>query len=112
MCIAIPKKIIAIETVDDVRRATVTRHEQSESVSLSMTPDAQLGDMVLVFQGNALRLVSPAEAQQIEAALTCLGQALEGNMTDEELRAGFGDLMDNPAQLPPHLQAHIGKKVL
>lgn len=112
MCIAIPKKIIAIETINDVRRASVVRHKQNEVISLSMTPDAQIGDMVLVFQGSALRVVSPTEAKQIEAALACLGQALDGTMTEKELRAGFGDLMDNPAQLPPHLQTQVGKKVL
>ena len=111
MCIAIPKRIQAIETINDIRRATVVRNETAESVSLSMTPQAKIGDMVLVFQGNALRVVSESEAQQIDAALTCLGQALEGEMTEEGLRAGFGDLMDNPAQLPPHLQAQVGKKI-
>jgi len=112
MCIAIPKKIIEIETVNDIRRATVIRNNQTQTISLSMTPDAKIDDTVLVFQGNALRIVSQTEAQQIEAALACLGQALEGTMTEDGLRAGFGDLMDNPAQLPPHLQAQVGKKVL
>lgn len=112
MCIAIPKKILSIETINDIRRATVSRHHQKETVSLAMTPEAQVGNTVLVFQGNALRIVSEQKAQQIEAALACLGQALDGVMSQDDLRAGFGDLMDNPAQLPPHLQAQVGKKVL
>ena len=67
MCIAIPKKILAIETINDIRRATVIRQNQQESVSLAMTPQAQEGDTVLVFQGNALRVITENEALQIEA---------------------------------------------
>lgn len=111
MCIAIPKKIIAIETIDDFRRATVMRNEETESVSLSMTPNARINDTILVFQGNALRIISDEEAKQIEAALMCLGRALDGEMTEDDLRAGFGDLLENPAHLPPHLQAQVDKTI-
>ena len=112
MCIAIPKKILTIETINQVRRAIVTRLDQQETVSLAMTPDAQIGDTVLVFQGSAIRIVTPTEAQQIESALQCLGQALQGESFEESLQKGFGDLIDAPAQLPPHLQSQVGKKVL
>lgn len=112
MCIAIPKQIVSIETVDDMRHAVVTRQGQTEKVSLVMTPQAKQGDMILVFQGNALRIVSETEAQQIEAALACLGDALAGEPIEQGLRQGFGDLIDNPGQLPEHLQAQVGKKVL
>ena len=112
MCIAIPKQIRSIETIDDMRHAIVTRQGQSEKISLVMTPQAEVGDTVLVFQGNAIRVVSETEAQQIEAALACLGDALAGESIEDGLRQGFGDLIDNPGQLPPHLPSQVGKKVL
>ena len=112
MCIAIPKKILAIETINDIRRATVIRQNQQESVSLVMTPQAQEGDTVLVFQGNALRVITENEALQIEAALRCVGEAMSGESFEQSLQKGFGDLLEHPAQLPPHLQAQVGKKVI
>lgn len=112
MCIAIPKKIVAIETFNDIRRATVRRQDCDEIVSLVMTPQAQVGDVILVFQGNALRIVSETEAERIEAALCCLGQVQQGEHYNESLQKGFGDLIEKPAQLPPHLQAIVGKKLL
>lgn len=112
MCIAIPKKIVRLETIQDVTRAIVSRLDSEEAVGLTMVPHAQVGDIVLVFQGNALRIVDEEEARRIEAALSCLGEAVAGESIEASFEAAFGDLINNPAQLPPHLQAQVGKKVL
>jgi hydrogenase expression/formation protein HypC len=60
MCLAIPTKIIEI---DDERMATVTLGGVKREISLVMTPEAQVGDYVLVHTGYAIALMDPEEAQ-------------------------------------------------
>jgi hydrogenase expression/formation protein HypC len=60
MCLAIPTKIIEI---DDERMATVTLGGVEREISLVMTPEAQVGDYVLVHTGYAIALMDPEEAQ-------------------------------------------------
>jgi hydrogenase expression/formation protein HypC len=60
MCLAIPTKIIEI---DDECMATVELGGVERAVSLVMTPEAQVGDYVLVHTGYAIALMDPEEAQ-------------------------------------------------
>ena len=60
MCLAIPTQIIAI---DEQQMATVTLGGVERRVSLVMTPEAQVGDYVLVHTGYAISVLSPEEAQ-------------------------------------------------
>ncbi|MEJ5311170.1 MAG: HypC/HybG/HupF family hydrogenase formation chaperone [Anaerolineae bacterium] len=60
MCLAIPTQIIAI---DDERIATVTLGGVERRISLVMTPEAQVGDYVLVHTGYAISVLDPEEAQ-------------------------------------------------
>ena len=60
MCLAIPTPITEI---DEQQMATVTLGGVERRISLIMTPEAQIGDYVLVHTGYAIALLSPEEAQ-------------------------------------------------
>lgn len=60
MCLAIPTQI---EKIDGDQRATVTLGGVERRISLIMTPEAQVGDYVLIHAGYAISLMDPEEAQ-------------------------------------------------
>jgi len=60
MCLAIPTQVKAI---DDHGVATVELGGVARQISLIMTPEAQVGDYVLVHTGYAIALMDPDEAQ-------------------------------------------------
>jgi len=60
MCLAIPAKIIAIDTTND--RATVTVDNVQVEVSLALVDDVIIGDYVLVHVGYALNKIDQDEA--------------------------------------------------
>lgn len=66
MCLAIPGKIQEITAqLDDVFRvAKVSFGGISKDVNLSMTPEAKVGDYVLVHVGVSIGIVSEEEAEK------------------------------------------------
>jgi len=78
MCLAIPTQITEI---DEQQMASVTLGGVERRISLIMTPEAQVGDYVLVHTGYAISVLSPEEAQasleafaelaEIQAELEC-----------------------------------------
>jgi hydrogenase expression/formation protein HypC len=60
MCLAIPTQVTAI---DENRIATVGLGGVERQISLIMTPEAQVGDYVLVHTGYAIAVMDPEEAQ-------------------------------------------------
>ena len=60
MCLAIPTQITVIE---DNQMAMVVLGGVERQISLVMTPEAQIGDYVLVHTGYAITLMSQEEAQ-------------------------------------------------
>ena len=77
MCLAIPVQITAI---DDQQMATVTLGGVERRISLVMTPEAQVGDYVLVHTGYAIAVLDPDEAQaslEAFAALTAIQEELD-----------------------------------
>ncbi|MGA2433785.1 MAG: HypC/HybG/HupF family hydrogenase formation chaperone [Bryobacteraceae bacterium] len=67
MCLAVPGKIVEIVEADDaaLRRAKVDFAGVRKEVSLAFTPEAAMGDFVLVHVGFALNVVDEAEARKI-----------------------------------------------
>ena len=61
MCLAVPGKIL--EMRDDAQ-ATVDMMGATRSVSVRLTPDAKVGDFVLVHAGFAIEVVDPDYAQE------------------------------------------------
>jgi len=60
MCLAVP---VRITTIYEDQTARVTLNSVERTISLAMTPEAQLGDYVLVHTGYAISVLDPEEAQ-------------------------------------------------
>ncbi len=78
MCLAIPTQIIEI---DEQQMATVTLGGVERRISLIMTPEAQVGDYVLVHTGYAIAVLSPEEAQASLEAFAAL-EAIQRDMDE------------------------------
>ncbi len=97
MCVGLPLLIHAVNGI--AANAKNGLHE--ETIDLSLTPDARVGDWVLTHLGSAREVISSDEAEKITAALAGLRAVMEG----EDLGDAFADLEANEPQLPPHLRA-------
>lgn len=79
MCLAIPGKILQIETQLDetFRSARVSFGGIVKEVNLSMVPEAREGDYVLVHVGVAISVVDQAEAEKTFEYLRQIGEVDE-----------------------------------
>ena len=60
MCLAVPVQVISIEGSEaEVEIGGVKRH-----VSIALTPEAKVGDYVLLHTGYAINVIDEAEAQE------------------------------------------------
>lgn len=62
MCLAIPARVINIDTSSQM--ATVTLGEVEKSISIALVSDLQIDDYVLVHVGYALNKISKEEAEK------------------------------------------------
>ncbi len=75
MCLAVPGRIIEIIGDDPfLRAAKVSFAGVVKLISLTCTPEAKLGDFVLVHVGVAISVVDPQEAAQTFAYLQAMGE--------------------------------------
>ncbi|MEZ5288364.1 MAG: HypC/HybG/HupF family hydrogenase formation chaperone [Vicinamibacterales bacterium] len=82
MCLAVPGRILSIEGDDPILRAgRVDFAGIVKRVNLSYVPEAKVGDYVLVHVGFAISTVDEAEARQVFAYLSEMGDLAE---LDEE----------------------------
>ena len=81
MCLAVPGKIVSIleEEHLGLRRGKVDFSGIRKDVCLDYTPEARVGDYVLVHVGFALTVVDEHEAQRVFEALRQLDQLEELN---------------------------------
>ncbi len=79
MCLAVPGKIITIvvEEFLGLRRGKVDFGGIRKEICLDYTPDAQVGDYVLVHVGFALSIIDEQEALRVFEALKELDQLEE-----------------------------------
>ena len=79
MCLAIPGKILRIQEEQNLglRRGKVDFGGIPREVCLDYTPEARVGDYVLVHVGFAVTVVDEHEAQRVFAALRQLDQLEE-----------------------------------
>ena len=101
MCIAVPMTV----TETRANEALCVRPGRSVWADTSFTDKVVPGDRVLVFRDEILRKIDTAEAQKIEAALTCVDAAMSGTVSDVD--AAFADILENTGKLPPHLAAQV-----
>jgi hydrogenase expression/formation protein HypC len=78
MCLAVPGKIMSI-TGDDpmMRLGKVNFGGIVKEINLAYTPEANIGDYVVVHVGFALSVVDEAEAQQTFEYLRQIGELSE-----------------------------------
>jgi hydrogenase expression/formation protein HypC len=98
MCLAIPTHI---KTIDENGIAIVELGGVERQISLIMTPDAKLGDYVLVHTGYAISLMDPEEAQASLEAFAELA-VIQAEMEAEEAArmgtpSGAGEPQGSPA---------------
>jgi len=91
MCLAIPAQIKSISGVE----AQVEIGGVGRSISLWLTPEAQVGDYVYVHTGFAISVVDEAEALESLRLL----QELAETYPAEDLYYTTGDLLSRPGDL-------------
>ena len=78
MCLGIPGRILdAATTEDGLRMGTVDFGGIRRGVCLSYTPEAAVGDYVIVHVGFAISVVDPVEAARTLEVLRAMPDALE-----------------------------------
>ena len=79
MCLGIPGKLVEIEGQGDLPMGKVEFGGIRKDVCLAYTPEAQVGDYVLVHVGFAISRIDETEAQEIFRYLEEIGNAFEEN---------------------------------
>jgi hydrogenase expression/formation protein HypC len=71
MCLAIPGKLVEIaeDPLPELRKGKVDFGGIRKEISLAFTPQAVLGDYVLVHVGFAITVIDEAEAQRVFTTL-------------------------------------------
>lgn len=76
MCLAVPGELVEISGDDDLTRTgRVSFGGVIKEVSLAYTPEAKLGDYVLVHVGFAIQTINEEEAQRTLALIHELQEA-------------------------------------
>lgn len=109
MCIGIPMTIVQREGIMALCEAQLSEGSiRRETVDLTLLPDLQAGDHVLVFMGVARQELTHQEFKRTRAALSAVAALADPtNVQDVSslLEQGFADLYETPPRLPPHLEA-------
>lgn len=61
MCLALPARIVELQAAD---QAVVELGGVRKSISVALTPEAQVGDYVIVHVGHAIGLLDAEEAEK------------------------------------------------
>lgn len=82
MCLGVPGKLIEVHQQDDLPMGKVEFGGILKEVCLAYTPEARVGQYVIVHVGFAISLVDEAEAEEI---FSCL-EEIEGTIAEEDAR--------------------------
>ena len=78
MCLAIPGKVLSMAGDEPLTRtARVDFGGIVKEINLAYTPEARLGDYVLVHVGFAITIIDAAEAEKVFAHLERIGEINE-----------------------------------
>jgi hydrogenase expression/formation protein HypC len=97
MCIGVPMRIVSATA----HAALGEGRGQRQELDLMLLGEVPAGAWVLAFRGAALRVLTPEEAREIDAALDALDAALGGSA---DVDAFFPDLANREPSLPAHLK--------
>jgi len=85
MCLAVPGEVLDIAGADDLlRTGRVDFGGVIKEINLAYTPEARVGDYVLVHVGFAISVIDAAEADRTLAYLRELGELDETGMNEDE----------------------------
>lgn len=77
MCLGIPGKLVDVQPQGDLPMGKVEFGGILKDVCLAYTPEAQIGDYVLVHVGFAISRIDEAEAQEIFGYLKEIEKGME-----------------------------------
>ncbi len=78
MCLGIPGEVISIdESEPSLRMAKVKFGGVIKEVSLALTPEAKVGDYVIVHAGVAISVIDEDEAMRIMAEFATMENAMD-----------------------------------
>jgi hydrogenase expression/formation protein HypC len=77
MCLGVPGKVIEIHEQDGLPMAKIDFGGITKQACLAYTPEAQVGDYVIVHVGFAISRIDEAEAREIFRYLDEIGQLAE-----------------------------------
>ncbi|HKS95249.1 MAG TPA: HypC/HybG/HupF family hydrogenase formation chaperone [Terriglobia bacterium] len=98
MCLAVPGKIVTITEAEalGLRRGRIDFGGVVKEACLAYTPEASVGDYVLVHVGFALAVIDEAAAQRIFDTLREMEQLEELKTADGDSLAAQNDAPRNP----------------
>ena len=76
MCLAVPGCILSTSGADFSRVARVDFGGVTREINLAFTPEAEVGDYVLVHVGIAIAVIDEEEAARVFDALEDLGEVI------------------------------------
>lgn len=77
MCLGVPGKIVEITAAGELPMGKVSFSGIVKEICLAYTPEAAVGDYVLVHVGFAISRIDEHEAQEIFSYLQAIGEAGE-----------------------------------
>jgi hydrogenase expression/formation protein HypC len=78
MCLAVPGKVMSIDSADPVfRTGKISFGGIVKQINLAYVPEAKIGDYVLVHVGFAISIVDETEAQEVFEYLRQIGELAE-----------------------------------
>ncbi|MEU0535800.1 HypC/HybG/HupF family hydrogenase formation chaperone [Amycolatopsis tolypomycina] len=83
MCLGVPGRIVALTDGPALPMGTVDFDGVRRPVCLAYTPEAEVGDYVIVHVGFAISQVDAAEAARTLAVLRAIPDALAGELGPE-----------------------------
>ncbi len=86
MCLAVPLRLVSVNDTDAVGEVGGIQRE----VSIMMTPDAKVGDYVIVHAGFAIQILDQQEAEENLELLRQIGAAAEAKQDEVRSRRRAG----------------------
>lgn len=83
MCLAVPGKVLEVYEENGLKMARLDFSGTENSVCLEYTPEAQVGEYVIVHAGFALQLLNEDEARATLETLTELNAHIEADRAKE-----------------------------
>ncbi len=95
MCLGVPGRVVEMNSRDGLPMGKVDFGGITKEVCLAYTPEAQLGDYVLIHVGFAISRIDEAEAEEIFSYLQEIDEASEAADKDDKSRSDTS-LSPNP----------------